>query len=218
MNEGLLSVMGAEKNKWRHVLDAAMSKGFEEAMRLARKCQHPDAVWFSSLFPAGVAVTDRRVAEVMREQGDDPRALLLLWKAKQRLYRREVMASRDAVITAPTNELLLRAAEMGYAPAQADAAHEFFREPGGEGFRWAQRATAAGDHRGMFMLGHCYYEGHGCAKDGAKALELFRDAAILGDSMRSMRTPRRDSESWTGSGSTGTASRRKEGNIRPDSG
>jgi TPR repeat protein len=159
-----------EQIKWRNTLDAVALEGLEEAMLLARACNHPDAVWFCSLFPAGVPVTDRDMVDVMRQHGDDPRALLLLWKAEHVIE-----------LLPHSNALLLRAAEMGYAPAQADAALELFLEPGGEGFRWAERAAAAGDRRGMFALAQHLSEGRGCESDGGKAFELYRDAARSGD-------------------------------------
>jgi TPR repeat protein len=71
---------------------------------------------------------------------------------------------------------LRRAAEMGYAPAQARLASTV---EGAEKFRWAELAAAQRDRFGILMLGHCFFDGDGCAPDRAKAIELYRQAAEM---------------------------------------
>jgi hypothetical protein len=75
-------------------------------LRLARRCQHPDAQWLSSLFPdSDSAVTKDEMLRVMQGQGEDLRAMHI----RGSLLRCDDFAK----------DLLQRAAELGYAPAQA---------------------------------------------------------------------------------------------------
>jgi hypothetical protein len=99
----------AEQIKWRNALDEFTRTTFdvinvEAGLQMARECRHPDAQWLAALFPAAVAVTQQRMVEVMLEQGEDPRAM---WLAG-RLSLRENLRG-----------LVVRSAQMGYAPAQA---------------------------------------------------------------------------------------------------
>jgi hypothetical protein len=71
----------AEQIKWWDARDILPQRRVvEDALQLARECRHPDAQWLASLFPAGVAVSPRDMMDTMLEQGDDPRALHILWK------------------------------------------------------------------------------------------------------------------------------------------
>jgi hypothetical protein len=95
--------------KWWDVLD--MLRGMRcfvdasEALQMARDCQHPDAQWLVSLFPVGVdRVLTERLRQVVLEQGDDSRAVFL-WNLLAR--------GMGSVVR------LRRAAESGFAPAQA---------------------------------------------------------------------------------------------------
>jgi TPR repeat protein len=60
-------------------------------------------------------------------------------------------------------DLLLRAAEMGYAPAQAGLVAFMVRD-GESAFRWAERAAAQFDREGLFRLGRCLHRGTGCPR------------------------------------------------------
>jgi TPR repeat protein len=133
----------------------------EVGLRMARECRHPDAQWLVSLFPADVAVTQEMMSDVLEEQGDDPRALYLVW--------------RTAVIK--QLPLLRRAAELGYAPAQGMLST--CGSGDAERYRWAQAAAAAGDRRGLFELGFFVLHGLGCEKDVVEAMELYRRSAEL---------------------------------------
>jgi hypothetical protein len=161
----------AEQIKWWDTLDV-LDVRFRDALdfgkslqmaQMARECRAPDAVWFAALFPPGVAVSRQRMREVMQEQGEDPRALHLLWRL-----------SSDA----EADQLLERAAGKGYAPAQADLS---FVLGGSRAFELAQLAAAQGSRRGMCQLGRCVRHGAGCVKDEHRAIELFRAAAELGE-------------------------------------
>jgi hypothetical protein len=159
MNENGSPVERAEMIKWWDWLDALSPRIDAEVMlRKARECQHPDAVWLSSLFPPGEKVTRARIVDVMLEQGDDPRAMHL--------------ASEFTSNSAG----LLRAAEMGYAPAQAEMA---FKTQGRERVAWSERASALGNRRGIFQLSCFLHDGSGCRPDKGRSLELLRTAAEL---------------------------------------
>jgi hypothetical protein len=163
MNAGLVL---AEQIKWWDALDSLRkARGkidVEKGLQGARECSHPDALWLSSLFPAGVDVSRDRMCEVMEAQGDDARALFLRWK----------IGDRDS------REQLVRAAEKGYAPAQAELS--LYSGDETECFRLAQRASDQGDRDGVFQLAHCYMYSIGCRKeDRNKAMVLFERAAEL---------------------------------------
>jgi TPR repeat protein len=170
MNAGALIEDRAEQIKWWDVLDAlighsrARASTTEEALEKMRECQHPDALRLASLFPPGVDVTCERVAEVMREHGDDARVLFLAW-----VYRDDWEAP----------DLLERSASMGYAPAQGHLATwlEVHVGTDRDQFKWATLAAAQSDREGTYRLGACFLEGCGCASNKEKAVELFRRAA-----------------------------------------
>jgi hypothetical protein len=134
---------------------------FERAMRMVRDCRHPDAQWLASLFPSDVSVTREDVRAVMLQQRDDPRAMFLACRLR----------------AAYGHELKMRAADRGYAPAQAWMSYLATEDE--EGTRWAQAAALQGDRLGLFHMGHRLRRGQGCGKDEAKGKELMRQAAEL---------------------------------------
>jgi hypothetical protein len=157
--------------KWWDAKDVLLGRWLEadveKGLKMARECRHPDAQWLASLFLEGVAWTHQQMAEVMREQGDDPRALYLF-----------LLLSRTMQLE---HESLWRSAEMGYAPAQAALSICLSGENrDNECLFWARRAEAQGDREGMFRLGLCYGRGTGCAQDTGKSIALFKEAATLG--------------------------------------
>ncbi len=83
--------------------------------------------------------------------------------------------------------LLRRAAEMGYAPAQAKLACHLFRDSVQEGLEWARKSAAQGDRTGLWLLGERLHKGEGCAQDPVKALALFKQAAELGRAVAQFR-------------------------------
>jgi hypothetical protein len=172
MNSGALVVDRTEMIKWGNALDVLYGRlpdhpehGVEKGLQRARECLHPDARWLAALFPSGVAVTRRGMQEVMREQGDDMRAGFLLWK---------LSVESDA-------ELLTRAAEAGYAPAQAEMFDRCRNSV--EKFAWAEKAVAVGDRQGLYRLARCWRHGYGCTANNKRAIELYRQAAELEDSL-----------------------------------
>jgi TPR repeat protein len=164
-----MNVERGEEIKWWNALYAHWNKAnVQHGLQMARECQHPDAQWLASLFPPDVAVTADELVEVMLAQGDDPRACYLAWK-----YRK----------TAP-GSLLRRAAEKGYAPAQAELfmQAEDHDEDFAQAFYWAEKSSEQGDRLGIMQLGRCYDGGIGCVVDEAKAVALFKAAAELEES------------------------------------
>jgi hypothetical protein len=158
----------AEQIKWWDALDKLLvnsrSDHVEDFVRSARDCQHPDAQWVASLFPAETAVTLPRMRVVMLEQGGDARALYFVWATPP--------LGRGLL-----HEPLVRAAEMGYAPAQASLSARAASPQ--EAFWWTERAASQGNRLGIYQLGKCFVEGRGCAVDLPRAIELYRRAAEL---------------------------------------
>jgi hypothetical protein len=158
----------AELIKWWDVLDelVKMSDCPDKSpeLQMVRECQHPDALWLASLFPAGVAVSPAEVRETLRQQGDDPRALCISCFVGEGF-------SDDA------REKLRLAAELGYAPAQS-AMSALTRDE--ESLMWATMSSSQGDRSGYFQLGTCFELAQGCAVDMGKAIEMFKRAAELG--------------------------------------
>jgi TPR repeat protein len=158
-----------EQIKWWDVQDgliwASSDQELDARVQVARDCQHVDARWLASLFPdAGVAVTRQRMHEVMLEQGEDPRALYLSAR---------LGGTRD-------DELLRRAAAMGYAPAQFMASHTLDDDE--ERLRLVQRSYAQGDRDAACYLALLCQKGQGCAQDERKGNALMREAAELDSS------------------------------------
>ncbi len=151
----------AEQIKWWDVLDKVGDHP-GVAMQMARKCLHPDAQWLSSLFPdEGVVVTKEMMRGVMETQGDDPRANFI----------RSELSPNERV-------LLQRAANLGYAPAQAALCPLFGASK--KGLEMAEKAAAQGDRNGMYHLGYLLWCGGGCAPDPVRAASVWREAAELG--------------------------------------
>jgi TPR repeat protein len=165
MNKEVLVPDRLEQIKWWNALDTVCGRSrlcpdVERGLQLARECRHPDAQWFASLFPAGVAVSTDHLRVVMLDHIDDVRALVIAYR----------LGMVDSI------EPLERAAELGYAPAQALLTDYV---PDVQRFVWAQRAVAQLDRDGLFQLAGCYVYGWGCEEDKDKATELYKCAAEL---------------------------------------
>jgi hypothetical protein len=164
----------AEQIKWWDALDNAtlFDPNFPAFLRMARECQHPDARWLVSLLRADAVVDELELEDVLENQSDktpdDARVMFLLVLLGTHLLR--------------AMPLLHRAAEMGYAPAQAHLALWYQDRQHAAAFKWASLAAARGDRDGIGMLASCYASGCGCGKDEAIAIELFKRAAHLSDS------------------------------------
>jgi hypothetical protein len=151
--------------KWEDALDVIFTVSVSEGLQKARVCAHPDARWVCSLFPHdGEEVTRAHVLNVMRDQRNDARALFF-----RHVFREE--EGEDA------GTLLRSAAALGYAPAQAEVADGHLAN---ERFRWAQRAGAQFDRKGLYALATCYEDGDGCAQDMQMAAAVMKVAAQLG--------------------------------------
>jgi hypothetical protein len=109
-------------------------------------------------------MTRNSVVQVLREQGEDPRALFLVWGLDHGSWS--------------SFDLLHRAAEMGYAPAQAYLSMKASLPPE-EIFCFASSASSQGDRDGLFQLAQCYLDGVGCAMDRGKAKQLLQEAIAL---------------------------------------
>jgi hypothetical protein len=132
----------------------------KKALELASVCEHPNAVWLTTLF-AGRAVASCEVArQVFLGCENDPRALCFA-----------------GVVGDPFDEVR-RAAGLGDAFAQSWMA---WRTVGGEGFRWGEKSAAQGERDAFYYLGHCRLYGLECVKDLERAKENFLVAAELGN-------------------------------------
>jgi hypothetical protein len=154
--------------KWLDAVDALLGDGnvesdIAEGLRLARECEHDDAKWLVSLFPDGPPPTKEEAKRVFLAQANDPRAMFFgaytCW-----------MGDRD-------ENLVRRAAYLGYAPAQAEVA---LWSEGHESVAWAEKSAGQGDRDGLYQLGECLWNGEGCDKDANKALLLYKEAAQRG--------------------------------------
>jgi hypothetical protein len=158
----------AELIKWwdaRDVLTGTFVEvDIDRGLRMARECRHHDAEWLCALFPPGVSVTQRQVLDVMLQQGEDVRALFLSHELRENNSRE-------------SEALLVRVAEMGYAPAQAVLSHGSTREVA---MKFAQSAANQGDRCGICCLARCFEQGWGCAADEKRTIELYKAAAELG--------------------------------------
>jgi hypothetical protein len=167
-SSGAPSVDRAELIKWHDALEELFTgDDLDAGFQLVRCCQHPDAQWLASLFPSDEDVVQEHMWEVLRRLDNDPRAMLVAW----------LVGSQEDDWD---EELKDRAAERGYAPAQAVvAADRFSARDEAQGFFWAQLAAAQQDRRALYMLGKCCRDGRGCVRDLGKAIEFFRSAAEL---------------------------------------
>jgi hypothetical protein len=140
-----------------------VQRDIRKALDLASVCEHPNAVWLTTLFD-GRAVTSRKEARrVFLGYENDARALCFasLLGTAEEYY-----------------DHIGRAAELGDACAQAVLGGQADEE---ECFRWAKQSAAQGERNGFYQLGHCYRDGIGCGKDTKRAKENFWDAIELGD-------------------------------------
>jgi TPR repeat protein len=184
MEAGASIVDRAEQIRWWNALDLFLIFGgsdigaVEAGLHITRECFHPDARWLASLFPAGVAVNEHGMCQVLRQHQHDPRAVFLL------CFLEDFVGD------------MRPAAEAGYAPAQAELAAEIASqlsdpdgdvEPGSaeyeakaaECFLWAQRSASQGDRSGIYQLACCFLKGTGCSKDVVRGIELLKEASEL---------------------------------------
>ncbi len=154
----------ADSIRWWDALDAIVYNRctLVSVVKSLHGCNHADARWFVSLFPAVEEdVTREKLLAVMAAQGEDPRALYI----------------RGRLGVGEPGALVQQAAELGYGPAQGKLAGACE----GPRLSWAQKAAAQGDRRGLFWLGHLLWHGEGCEPDRARAIACYTEAAELGD-------------------------------------
>jgi hypothetical protein len=173
---------GAEKAdliKWLDALDLLgdISRSFGDmldlyqALRVARECRHPDAVWLTSLFPGEDVMQVARFVEVLGREGDDPRAVFLRCCCFEGDDPERPGALRQAV-------------EQGYPPAMrmwaqvllADAARQPEAMPFDEANELMARAAEQGDRRALEIMAEAVQEAHGVQR----ALPMLKAAAELG--------------------------------------
>ncbi len=164
-----------ERIKWWDALDTILEGHRDEeevakGLQMARECQHEDAKWLASLFPADEALAISRMREVLLVHQKDARAVFIAWALDD-----------DSDDNAP----LLRAAEMGYALAQAVLS--WGTTTGEDKLAWAEKAAAQGNRQGLFQLGDNLLLGRVCEKDEVRAVALFKEAAELGDADAQLR-------------------------------
>ena len=162
----------SELFKWLDVRDTLLGQnykeqGIEKALRLARDCKHPDAVWLTSIFEGTNVSTIDEASNVFLLHENDARALSLSWQLKDR---------REGDLS-----LLRRAAEMGCAFACATLCGELFYDMEEEAFLLAKRAAVQHERDGFNVLGWSYRNGR--ARDVNLAKENYLIASELGHIM-----------------------------------
>jgi hypothetical protein len=153
----------AELIKWWDALDtlagtAWCKRSVTDGVEMARESAHPDAQWLVSLFPADVQVTRGRMRKALLEQGEDPRALYLIWALGDK-----------------TLALLARAAELGNARAQVRMSHGH-----GPALYWAEKAMASGDRDAIARVASCLGQKESSSdEDTERAMQLYMQAVEL---------------------------------------
>jgi hypothetical protein len=182
MDESVSSLERAEQIKWFDALDEVVfDRDIECGLASARESQHPDAKWLASLFAVGEAVSPERMLEVMLQHDDDPRAMYLAFMLQDdEPDEDDEWDEEDEEREDEKRDMLVRAAEMGYAPAQTKLSM-WYEEIGEEddAFAWSQRGAAQGDRLALHQLGYCYRHGVCCAVDDKRGIELYGQSAAL---------------------------------------
>jgi hypothetical protein len=172
---GFLAKMNERKKedliKWYDAMDVMRQSRSEHevasVVELARGCDHQDARWLVALFPKAGA-TMEEVMNALQERSVDPRAMYWIatftswfqwWHGDWR-----------------HQQLFQRAAQLGYASAQARMAG---RTTGCESLSWAEKAAVQGDRDGLFWLAECLWNGTGCETNKTEALRLYKEAGDL---------------------------------------
>ncbi len=148
------------------VSDNLVKQNIRLALELAAVCEHPDALWLTSVFAGKNVKTREQACDVFLSLGEnDARGLCFT-----------SLLSSDAE---NWNLIQLRqSAELGFAFSQAWVAQ---RTEGEERFRFAMLAALQEERGGIYLLGDCFRFGIGCEKNLEKAKEHFLLATELGD-------------------------------------
>ncbi len=131
-------------------------------LELARECEHEDARFLVSLFPAGAPTKEKAMAVFLSRRQD---ARCVCWAA--------YCGAPDA------DELMKQAAIAGNAWAQAFLGAE--NAACAEGAAWLEKSVAQGENEGMDVLSEYLRDGECCGKDEARARSLMLEGALLGD-------------------------------------
>jgi hypothetical protein len=126
--------------------------GVIEAIALAVHCEHPLAVWLTSLFAGRDVKTKMEAMEVF---------------------------SCSLLCCCAVHDLngFRRAAELGDAFAQSWMA---WHTHGERSLRFAEQSAAQGERDGFYQLGYCFAEGKGCVPNAERAKENFLLSTGLG--------------------------------------
>ncbi len=155
-----------ERIKWfyaRHIFFEYEETSLSDGLALARQCEHEDARFLVSLFPKGAPATKSEAAAVFLAQGGDARCLC--WAA--------------CCGAEPKEGLLRLSAEGGYGWGQRKHAWRVRSE---ERTMWLEKAVARVEPSAMPEFAHHLRKGQDVAVDGARADDMLREAAELGDS------------------------------------
>ncbi len=158
--------------KWLEVRDTFLGdnqrkQDMTSALKLAKDCKHPDAVWLSSICWKGDETKNQSREVFLSCENDEARAFCFAWYMSHE--RRNDL------------NLLQCSAEMGFGFACATLSERVWFEKNNEdAFRLAQLAAAQHERNGFYALGHCFHVGRGCEIDPRLAKENFLIAAELG--------------------------------------
>ena len=141
--------------KWLDVRDTFLGTNEREqditaALVLARECNHPDAVWLTSIFEGKDVLTKEGAREVFLSSQDDACALCFSWYLTDHRWN-------DLFV-------LRRASQMGNAFACSTLSAEVWGENKEEAFRLAQVAASQHERDGILWLGRCFRDGIGVKK------------------------------------------------------
>ena len=138
-------------------------------VELLRRFLDGDLPWTACRDSASVAACIAQAATQTRELAEAGDRV-----AQYQLGRHDGHLDQDPV-------MLRRAAEGGFAPAQATLGRWLRdRKQWSESARWYRRSAEQGDPGGLYALGLAYYRGRGVPRDRVRAFELMVQSARSG--------------------------------------
>jgi hypothetical protein len=149
----------AELIKWWDAVDILRSRmhGLIEGVELARLSQHPDAVWLCSV---AASRGTGRLREALEDEERDGRTLFFLSRFES------------------GSDMVKKAAELGYAPAEALMA--LLEKEAPSGLAWAEAAAAQNDRNGLARLGEFLTKGAWGRMEKERGRAALQLAAELG--------------------------------------
>ncbi len=156
--------------KWLDVRDTLLGENYKvqdiaAALALARDCEHPDAVWLTSIFEGKDVSTRKEAGKVLLLHKNDARALCFF----------TLTDNRENAFHS-----LRRSAEMGNAFACSTLCGQVWCEEEAFAASLAQRAAFQLERDGCFWLGRCHRDAFRCERNLNLAKENFLIAAELG--------------------------------------